>query len=199
MLKYLASLFYLFILTSAVQSQALLLEKDQNSFTFEVGFAGGHNFSSLGLGIGATYQSTLDLGAGVSRAFHKFDNYWILGQGASVKLLSETSADNITSSLSLNQGFSFSQGIKILSLGGGFSLKSKLERDISVLFSFGYNRIMSLSPDNEGFNSVTISLTLALGDTRSFIQLTPFAILAEDNRSTYGLIFGHSSIATEQW
>ena len=197
-MKYLAFFFCLFFLTYAAQPQALLLERDQNSFTFEVGFAGGHNFSSLGLGIGATYQSTLDVGAAVSRAIHKFDNYWILGQVASVKILSETSADNITSSLSLNQGFSFSQGIKVLSLGGAFSLKSKLSRESSVLFSFGYNRIMSLSPENEGFNSVTISLTLALGDRKSLIQLTPFATLAADNRSVYGLVFGNSSIVTSR-
>ncbi len=197
-MKYLVSLLYLFLFAGIAQSQSLLLEKDQNSFTFEVGFAGGHNFSSLGLGIGATYQSTLDVGAAVSRAFHKFDNYWVLGQAASVKILSETSADNITSSLSLNQGFSFAHGIKILSLGGAFSLRSKLSRKSSVLFSLGYNRIMSLSPDNEGFNSMTISLTLALGDGKSLFQLTPFATLAADNRSVYGLSLGNSSIVTSR-
>ena len=188
----------LFLFAGIAQSQSLLLEKEQNSFTVEGGFGGGHNYTTLGLGVGATYESTLDVGIAASRAFHKFENYWILGQVASVKFLSVTSADNITSSLSVNQAFSFSQGIKVLSLGGAYSLKSQLGIESAVLFSLGYNRIMSLSPHNEGFNSVTISLTLALGNSKSLFQFTPFASLAADNRSVYGLVFGNSSIVTSR-
>ena len=188
----------LFLFAGIAQSQSLLLEKDQNSFTVEGSMAGGHNFTSLGLAVGATEQGTLDVGIAVSRVFHEFDNYWVLGQFASVKILSETSADYISGSLSLRQGFSFSQGIELLSLGGAFALKSKLNRESTVLFSLGYNRNISLSPDNQKFNSVTISLTLALGDSNSLFQLTPFATLVENNRSVYGIAFGNSSIVTSR-
>lgn len=197
-MKYFVCFLYLFLFAGIAQSQSVLLEHDQSSVFIESGVARGFKSTILELNVGATYQGTLDLGITIGKVNNNISNYWTLGQFASVIILSETSKDNITSNLSINQGFSTEEGIRRLSLGAAFSIISRLSIESSLLFSLGFNRSMSLSSGYEGYKSIIIKLSLAVRDRKTLYQFSPFATVAEDNLGTYGVTISLSSLVSNR-
>ena len=197
-MKFLVFLLTFVLIASSAHSQAALLDRDQSSTIIESGLARGHKYTILALGVGATYRGQYDMGIFISKFNSLGGDYWTLGQYSSIEILSETSKDQITSNLSVNQGFSFAQGIRRLSLGATFSIMPRLSRESSVLFSLGYNRSLSLSSGQEGFNTIIIGFTLAIRDRKTLYQISPFATVAEDNRGTYGVALSLSSLTSNR-
>ncbi len=192
----------LWLLASACFAQGELLNEGQSAFFAHGGVSAAHQLTSVGAGIGYSFDGAFDIAGGLTRTtFEGWAPVSTISAGVEEYIWRNRESANESVILSLCQAVNLMtasgelgrQSSFALDLGVSGTYRLSLSPAVKVLYSAGYVRSILTEEGKGSVGALLLGATLAHCNGRMYLSLAPSVSLQAD-RTTIGLIVGITSV-----